>query len=162
MNGEEQPMSKTSEFDSTATTLAHILEVRAALDVFVKELLDRGRRHDTSKLGSVEKPAFDAMLPRFKGVAYGTPEYLRLLAEMRPALEHHYANNSHHPEHYGAAGIAGMDLFDLVEMICDWMASAKRNPGEGVKLDYNVRLFDISPQLVSILKNTLERWPDGK
>jgi hypothetical protein len=55
--------------------------------------------------------------------------------------------------------VAGMDLFDVVEMLCDWMAAAKRNPADGVKLDHNVRVFGISPQLASILANTLERWP---
>ena len=51
-----------------------------------------------------------------------------------------------------------MDLFDVVEMLCDWIASAARNPGDGVKLDYNVKLFAIEPQLPSILANTLARW----
>ena len=53
-----------------------------------------------------------------------------------------------------------MDLFDLVEMFCDWMAAAKRNPADGVKLAYNVGLFGIQDQLASILANTLARWPE--
>ena len=52
-----------------------------------------------------------------------------------------------------------MDLFDLVEMLCDWMAAAQRNPSDGVRLDLNVRAFGIEPQLASILSNTLARWP---
>jgi hypothetical protein len=52
-----------------------------------------------------------------------------------------------------------MDLFDLVEMFCDWIAAAKRNPADGVKLAYNVELFGIQDQLASILANTLARWP---
>jgi hypothetical protein len=52
-----------------------------------------------------------------------------------------------------------MDLFDVVEMMCDWMAAARRNPEDGVKIDYNVRQFGIEPQLASILANTLARWP---
>jgi hypothetical protein len=52
-----------------------------------------------------------------------------------------------------------MDLFDLVEMVCDWMAAAKRNPQDGVKLAYNVELFGIQDQLAAILANTLARWP---
>jgi hypothetical protein len=40
-------------------------------------------------------------------------------------------HNSHHPEHYGNRGISGMDLFDVVEMMCDWMAAARRNPADG-------------------------------
>lgn len=78
---------------------------------------------------------------------------------MGAALEHHYRANSHHPKHHGAARVAGMDLFDVVEMVCDWIASAARNPGDGVKLDYNVKLFGIEPQLAGIIANTLQRWP---
>ena len=71
----------------------------------------------------------------------------------------HYSRNSHHPEFYGERGIAGMDLFDLVEMLCDWMAAAQRNPSDGVRLDYNVAAFGIGAQLAEILANTLARWP---
>jgi hypothetical protein len=44
-------------------------------------------------------------------------------------------------------------------MVCDWIASAARNPGDGVRLDYNVKQFAIEPQLAGILANTLARWP---
>jgi len=30
-----------------------------------------------------------------------------------------------------------------------------------VKLDYNVKLYGIEPQLACILANTLARWPKG-
>lgn len=43
----------------------------------------------------------------------GCDEYRACLREMKPALEHHYASNSHHPEHY-SNGIQGMSLFDLL------------------------------------------------
>jgi hypothetical protein len=52
-----------------------------------------------------------------------------------------------------------MDLFDLVEMVCDWMAAAESYPGSEVKLAYNVGLFGIEPQLASVIANTLARWP---
>jgi hypothetical protein len=146
-------------YDSRADTLAHIHRVRDHIDVFVAEMLARGRVHDASKLDEPEKSAFDQMMPLLDGVAYGTAEYEAVLERAGPALEHHYRRNSHHPEHYGPAGLSGMDLFDLVEMVCDWMASAERNPDDGVKLEYNARLFGIEPQLAGILGNTLARWP---
>jgi hypothetical protein len=121
-------------------------------------MLRRGRIHDASKLGPPEKAAFDDALPRLAGHAYGSAEYLAVVARMGPALEHHYRHNRHHPEHH-ADGVAGMDLFDIVEMICDWMAAAERRPEDGVRLDYNARLFGIEPQLARILANTLARWP---
>jgi hypothetical protein len=146
-------------YDSRADTLAHIHLVRDRIDTFVAEMLRRAGRHDASKLTAAEKPAFDRVLPLLAGVPYGSAEYRALVEGMKPALEHHFAQNSHHPEHYGPRGIGGMDLFDLVEMLCDWMAAACRHPEDGVQLGYNVALFGIEPQLASILANTLARWP---
>lgn len=154
-------MSDDNTYDSRADTLAHVHKVRDNIETFVAAMLTRGRLHDASKLGPPEKSAFDAALPKLAGLAYGSPKYRASVREMWPALQHHYRHNSHHPEHYGTAGVAGMDLFDLVEMVCDWMAAAERNPGDGVKLDYNVRVFGIEPQLASIPANTLARWPKG-
>jgi hypothetical protein len=152
-------MTDQADYDSRADTLAHIHLVRDHLNTFVAEMLARGTRHDASKLTPAEKPAFDRVMPLLNGLSYGSPEYLALVRSMRPALQHHYAHNSHHPEYYPDNGIAGMDLFDVVEMLCDWMAAARRNPQDGVKLDYNTRVFGIEPQLASILANTLARWP---
>ena len=152
-------MDNRGGYDSRADSLAHIHRVRDYIDTFVAQMLARGRVHDASKLDEPEKTTFDQIIPLLDGVAYGTPEYEAVVERAGPALEHHYRRNSHHPEHYGSAGVAGMDLFDLVEMVCDWMASAERNPDDGVKLGYNVRLFGIEPQLASVIANTLARWP---
>ena len=153
-------MSDERAYDSRADTLAHIHAVRDAIDRFVTVMLERGRVHDASKFSAAEKAAFDEIMPLLRGVAYGSPEFEALVRRMGPALTHHYQANSHHPEHH-ADGVAGMDLFDLVEMLCDWIAAAARNPGDGVKLDYNVQLYGIEPQLARILANTLARWQAG-
>ena len=153
------PVTDLPSYDSRADILAHIHQVRDRLDVFAAELLRRGTAHDASKLSDAEKPAFDLVTPLLAGVTYGSPEFRALEERVRPTLKHHYQHNSHHPEFYGERGIAGMDLFDVVEMICDWIASAARQPGNAVNLAYNVDLFGIDSQLASILANTLERWP---
>lgn len=152
-------MSNEAKYDSRADTLAHIHLVRDHLDTFIAEMLKRGARHDASKLTPAEKPTFDMLLPLLTGLSYGSVEYRALVKRAKPALEHHYAHNSHHPEYYGNRGIGGMDLFDVVEMMCDWMAAAQRNPEDGVKLSYNAEIFGIEPQLAGILANTLARWP---
>ena len=54
-----------------------------------------------------------------------------------------------------------MDLFDVVEMVCDWMAAAERHPEDGVRLDLNAAKFGMEPQLAAIIANTLARWPEG-
>ena len=153
-------VSDIQPYDSRADILAHIHQVRDRLDGFAAELLRRGAAHDASKLTDAEKPAFDLVTPLLVGVSYGSSEYRALEERVRPALTHHYRHNSHHPEHYGERGIAGMDLFDVVEMICDWIASAARHPEDGVNLAYNTKLFGLDGQLASILANTLKRWPN--
>jgi hypothetical protein len=148
-------------FDSRADSLAHIHHVRDNIGVFVAEMLRRGRHHDASKFSDVEKPMLDEMLPALEGVAYGSPAWDNVINRAGDALAHHYRHNSHHPEHYGNEGVAGMDLFDLVEMVCDWMAAARRNPADCVRVAYNVQKFGIEPQLAAIIGNTLVRWPES-
>ena len=156
-----EPLASRSAYDSRADTLAHIQRVRDNIEVFVAEMRARGRVHDASKLDEPEKSTFDQLMPLLAGLAYGSPEYEALVERARTALEHHYRVNSHHPEHYAPRGVAGMDLFDLVEMVCDWIAAAERKPDDGVKLAYNVRVFGIEPQLASVIANTLARWSQG-
>ena len=60
------------------------------------------------------------------------------------------------PEHY-AEGLEGMDLVDVIEMVCDWRAAAKAR-GVEVDLEHAVKRFHLAPQLESIIRNTLERW----
>jgi Family of unknown function (DUF5662) len=152
-------MSDRNAYDSRADMLAHIHRVRDRIGAFVSGMLAHGRAHDASKLEEPEKGVLDRILPRLDGVAYGSPEYEAAVERARPALEHHWRRNTHHPEHHGPAGVAGMDLFDPVEMVCDWMAAAERHPGDGVKLAYNVGLFGTEPQLASVIADTLARWP---
>ena len=99
-------MGDGGAYDSGPETLAHIRRVRERIDVFVAEMLARGRAHDASKLEEPEKAVLDRVLPLLDGVAYGSPEYEAVVERARPALERHWRRNSHHPEHYGEAGVA--------------------------------------------------------
>ena len=94
---------------------------------------------------------------------YGSDEYNQSLAELKPALEHHYQNNSHHPEHY-ENGINGMDLFDLVEMFFDWKCSAERHDTGNVfdSIKINQTKHQMSEQLVSIFLNTARNLNEKK
>jgi len=81
------------------------------------------------------------------------------------ALQHHYSENSHHPEHY-ENGVNGMDLLDLIEMLCDWKAASERMQGGGDiirSIGVNTERFKLSPQLVEIFQNTALRhgWLDS-
>jgi len=146
-----------SNYDSTADTLDHINKVRARLQECIGRLEARALVHDASKLQSPEKEAFDEVTPLLRGLTYGSPEYHAGTAKLGKALAHHYANNSHHPEHY-ADGIDGMTLIDLVEMLCDWKAASERHADGDIarSIEINRQRFAISDQLASILRNTVQ------
>jgi len=103
------------KYDSRADTLQHIKRVNELLMFAVSELLIRARKHDNSKLESPEKELFDEYTPKLKQCTYGSDEYKEFLKELTVALDNHYANNSHHLEHY-ENGVNGFDLCDLTEM----------------------------------------------
>jgi hypothetical protein len=146
-------------YDSRPETREHIEQVGSFIADCRLELLRRAQAHDRSKLEDPEREAFDRMTPLLKTLTYGTEEYRQSLKDLGPALQHHYANNSHHPEHY-PSGIAGMDLFDVLEMVCDWKAAAMRVKGDGsVGMETNIKRFDIDSQLAQIIQNSLDRWP---
>lgn len=88
------------DYDSTNDTKAHIQRVAHLLEQMRSRLLERAQKHDQSKLQEPEKSTFDYATPRLKGSTYGSEEYRGFLSELKPALDHHYAANSHHPEHY--------------------------------------------------------------
>ena len=81
-------------------TMRHIELVRKLLNRCIRELLTRGELHDQSKLASPEVEAFTEYTPKLAALTYGSPEYEGFREAMRPALEHHYANNRHHPEFF--------------------------------------------------------------
>lgn len=143
-------------YDSKEDTQKHIDRVAKLLFHFCKNLEARGDFHDATKLLAPEKETFDEMTPKLKDSTYGSDEYKGFLAKMKPALDHHYANNRHHPEHH-KNGVNDMDLFDLVEMLCDWKAASERhaNGDIGKSLDVNAKRFGINEQLASILRNTI-------
>lgn len=150
-------------YDSTADTLAHSQQVGRSMGTMITELLTRSYEHDASKLAEPEKAAFDRATERLRGLTYGTEAYRRSLADLGPALEHHYAHNAHHPEHHDG-GVAGMTLLDLCEMLADWYAATQRhNDGDLARsLRINRERFGIEPQLQAVLENTARHlgWLD--
>jgi hypothetical protein len=106
-------------------TQRHIHRVQQLLAICINNLLSRAIDHDQSKLQSPEVELFTEYTNKLAHSTYGSDEYKDFLVKLKPALDHHYASNSHHPEHY-EQGIDGMDLLDLLEMICDWKAASER------------------------------------
>lgn len=160
-------------YDSELDTLKHIEMVRRFLDIVRKELHQRGMCHDLTKLSSPEKGIFDKFTPKLKGVTYGSDEYKSFLEDMKPALDHHYIYNRHHPEHFTPGVLHfnyinesfGMNLIDIVEMFCDWKAATMRHDDGALKKSIliNQKRFGFSDELTAIFLNTVELFEgDGK
>lgn len=142
-------------YDSKIDTLLHIKRVNQLLTESAGELIRRANIHDNSKLKSPEKELFDKYTPKLKNCTYGSDEYKEFLKGLKVALDHHYKNNSHHPEHY-ENGVNGMNLFDLIEMFFDWKAATERHEDGDIykSIIINKKRFELSDQLCDIFHNT--------
>lgn len=142
-------------------TMKHIEEVRKNIMVIINKIAARGMEHDKLKMESPEVEVFTEYTPKLSETTYGSEEYKTYLKEMQPALKHHYANYRHHPEHF-QNGINDMNLIDIVEMLCDWKASASRhNDGNLLtSISINAKRFGIDKQLQQILINTVKMFEE--
>lgn len=149
-------MSK--KYDSKEDTIHHIRCVGQYLLKCITELEYRAEMHDYDKIhDEKEKAMFDEYTPKLKHCTYGSEEYKTYLAGLKPALDIHYRNNRHHPEHF-PDGIRGMNLLDILEMMCDWKASTERHEDGDIyrSIEINQERFGYSDDLKSILKNTAD------
>jgi hypothetical protein len=145
-----------SEYDSRFDTAAHADRVLDLLRPVIIELRTRALRHDASKMEPPELEVFNEFTPKLRTSTYGSDEYKGFLEAMGEGLAHHYANNRHHPEHFGTSGINGMTLVDLIEMLADWKAATERHNDGSLSrsLVLQKERFGISNQLACILENT--------
>lgn len=150
-------MPTDTGYDSRPETYEHIGVVRSLLGQVIKELLDRADGHDASKVQDPERATFDEYTPKLRDSTFGSDEYKSFLIGMGDGLKHHYAHNRHHPEHHDD-GIQGMNLIDLVEMICDWLAATRRHADGDIRrsLEVNQERFGYGDELKRILLNTVE------
>lgn len=137
-------------------THKHIARVRQLLGEFAIEMILRGDQHDKSKFLPVEiEPLarMQALIDKEGPAQFGTPEYKRRTDILGDMIQHHRAHNSHHPEHY-ENGVAGMNLFDLVEMFFDWKAASERGEDSCMRLTAACDKYHITGPLRHILHNT--------
>ena len=136
-------------------TQKHIEAVRKYIRFMIDKIDMRGVKHDASKLESPEVEVFAEYTPKLNSTTFGSEEYYQNLEGMKSALDHHYASNRHHPEHF-VNGINDMTLVDILEMFCDWKASTLRhNDGNLLKsIETNAERFHMDGQLRQILLNT--------
>lgn len=152
-------------YDSTADTLKHALRVGELMAQSIRELVDRSVSHDHSKTEDPELAVFNEFTPKLRESTYGSDEYKGFLAEMKVGLDHHYAANRHHPEHF-ENGIGDMTLVDLIEMLADWRAATERHADGSLvrSLAIQKERFGISDQLEAVLWNTARHfgWLDDQ
>jgi hypothetical protein len=138
-------------------TNQHIYRVGELLNVCIKDLMDRAHEHDQSKLRSPEVEWFAKRNNTLAGVTYNSEQDKANKEFLKVALDHHYARNRHHPQ-YHKNGVDDMNLLDLIEMLIDWKASSERHNDGNIRksIELNADRFEISPQLVRILENTVK------
>ena len=151
----ENDSSTMSIAECQVETQKHIETVRKYIRFMIDKLDMRGVKHDASKLESPEVESFAENTNALASLTYGSEEYMNQLEKLKPALEHHYAANRHHPEHF-VNGVNDMTLIDIAEMFCDWKASTLRhNDGNLLKsIEINAERFNMDSQLKNILMNT--------
>lgn len=142
-------------------TQRHIESVRKYIKLFIDALWNRGIDHDKLKLESPEVEVFAEHTPSLASLTYDSEEYKQSLAAIDVALQHHYANYRHHPEHF-PNGINDMTLVDIVEMLCDWKASSLRqHDGNLLKsIEANAERFGYDEQLKHIFLNTAKMFDE--
>ncbi len=136
--------------------LDHKNKVNENIATLINELKNRGIAHDNSKMDKIELDVFVEYDQKLRNVEYGSDQYKLYLKEMKPALDSHYQKNRHHPEHF-VNGISDMNIIDLSEMLCDWIAVAESKGGDIYKsIEINQKRFNFSDDVRSILLNTID------
>jgi len=131
--------------------------------ILIEKLNYRANNHDKSKLEEKEFPYFAEFTPKLENCTYGSDEYKEFLKGLKPALDHHYSVNSHHPE-FHKNGINDMSIVDIIEMYCDWCAAVKRHKDGNIlkSININKNRFKISDQLTKILENSTNNTKNTK
>ena len=137
-----------SDYDSTKDTLEHKGKVAYFIGLLIKELIDRAMDHDNTKLKEPERTIFNECTQKLATLTYNSKEYKECLEALKPALDHHYARNRHHPEHF-PHGVKDMDLVDLIEMVADWKAAALRQTNGNIlkTIESNATRFEYTQEL---------------
>jgi hypothetical protein len=157
-NEQEEAMSIA---ECQVETQKHIERVRHYIRFVTDRLTLRGVKHDAIKLESPEIELFAKHTKHLSNTAYNGEEYKMHLAALKPALDHHYANSRHHPEHF-PKGINDMNLVDIMEMICDWKASSERQKDGNLlkSIEMNATRFGYDDQVKQIFINTAKLFDE--
>ena len=150
-------MPTAHQIDSTKVVIfEHRDRLVKYLSRFIRNLAERIAVHDDSKLSAEELEPYAIAIEEFGKHKFGSEGYDEIRMRLGPALEHHYANNRHHPEHF-ENGINDMNLVDILEMLCDWKSATQNRGGNGdliASIQTLAEKYKISPQMAHIMLNT--------
>ena len=155
-------------------TAEHIDRVRKCLYVLAaatdhaQALLERASVHDESKYSTEERVPYIWMTEfhrcRHRGEAFEYPEGME--AQVRAAIDHHMANNRHHPDFH--ADPNDMTEVDLIEMVCDWTAMSMEfdecdgsarswaDKTIGTRVHFNEKNRDFVYRMIELLDSKLD------
>jgi hypothetical protein len=143
-------------FDSRIDTSDHIRKVAVLLHVVAKELMDRADGHDASKLIEPEVSGFNQSQKDWRV----SPMALMSIGQGLRLISRSLSITTKGIVTILSSMLMGwhdMTLVDLIEMIVDWEASARRNPrGRAIDvIDMQQKRFNLDDQLTAVIKNTL-------
>jgi len=95
------------------------------------KIMARAKKHDKSKYGNVERPAYIWLTEYHRcnndGIDFEYPEGMQ--AKVKDACLHHINVNKHHPEAHGNPN--AMSEIDIIEMVADWTAMSQELEQDG-------------------------------
>ncbi len=135
----------------------HLQIIRSNILQIIFLLSDRGIKHDQSKFSDIELQSYIKVKDKLSQLPFGSKEYEEVKSSIQPAIDHHYKHNRHHPEHF-TNGMYDMNIIDLIEMFCDWVAANKRNPQNDIhnSIDVCTDKYQVPSMLKQILHNSVE------
>ena len=154
------PQSEIDAYYKTSETIRnHRNRVANYMACIAQMIKLRGEEHDVSKLSPVEFPVYSRAIGEFEKYSFGSDGYEKAKESIKQATDHHYKLNRHHIEYF-SDGIDGMNLIDLIELLCDWKSATlnhPENPGDMARsLQVATEKYKISPQLARVLYNTIQ------
>lgn len=165
-------MEEIKELYYEADTRKHQQWVAERMIACAKKLMEKAVVHDASKFSDIEKNAYIEPVYRLntENIIYGSEEYKKVTAQMGEGWKHHCAVNDHHPEYFITWSvqtlndpIQSMDMFALMEMLCDWIGASKRKGNSaGLPFDNFEKKYNVDPQLMAVLRNSLAMIEDLK
>lgn len=134
----------------------HQRRVGTLMNHLATHLTRRAVNHDASKWQDAELIPLLSIADRYNRTEYGSEEYNSLREQIAPAIAHHEKANRHHLGHFNG-DISRMNMLDIQEMLCDWMASSEKNGGDVYNALAEAKAkYNWSDDLYRIMVNTLD------